>query len=294
MKRISTKTLLIGLAVLVVIFVASRWFRSPGLESNLRKELVTLDTALVSEVRILPSKDQIEELRLTREGKNWKVSKGNRSELSDRAAVKNILGIMATLKAQRLASRKKERWEDYKVGEGGTHVTVYGEKGKKVADFHIGKTGFTQSGTGQFGGSYTYVRMSDENEVYTVEGFLEPAFDNSFNDWRDKTLLKLNKADIAKLSFRYPADSGFVVNKRDSVWYIGNDPADASKVDQVVQSFSSKYLTEFADGFTPKAPATVVIQVDGKAGSLVSLEGWQGTNGEWILTSSYQKGIYFS
>jgi hypothetical protein len=167
--------------------------------------------------------------------------------------------------------------------------------GKKVADFHIGKLGLTPGSGGRMpGGTYTYVRLSDENEVYTVDGFLEPTFNNSFNEWRDKTLLKLNKDDIVKLSFNYPADSGFVATKRDSVWYVGNDLADPSKVDRVIQSFSSKYLTEFADGFTPKAAADAVIQVDGKSGNLVTLEGWKAENSEWVLSSSLQKGIYFS
>jgi len=294
MKKISAKILLIGLLVLVAIFAASRFFRSPARDSNLRKDLLTLDTALVNEVRILPSKDHTDEIKLIRDGRNWKVNKGNRSEPADRAAVKNILGIMANLQAQRLVSRKKEKWEDFKVAESSTHVSVYA-RGKKVADFHVGKLGFVPgSGGGMPGGAYTHIRLSDENEVYTVDGFLEPTFNNSFNEWRDKTFLKLNKDDIVKLSFTYPADSGFVASKRDSVWYVGSDPADASKVDRILHSFSSKYLTEFVDGFTPKAAADAVIQVDGKSGNLVTLEGWKGESSEWVLTSSLQKGIYFS
>src|SRR5258706_5516071 len=225
MKKLSTKMLLIGLMVLVAIFVASRFFRAPALESNLRKNLLTLDTASVSEVRVLPSKEHTEELRLLRDGKNWKVINGKRSEPSDKAAIKSILEALGNLQAQRLASRKKEKWEDFKVGETGTHVSVYDGKGKKVADFHVGKVGFTPGAGGTYGASYTYVRLSDENEVYTVEGFLEPTFNNSFNEWRDKTFLKLNKDDITRLSFRYPADSGFVASKRDSVWYVGNELA---------------------------------------------------------------------
>src|SRR5258705_10752406 len=106
MKKISTKILLIGLVVLVAIFVASRFFRSPARESNLRKGLLTLDTATVSEVRILPSKDRTEEIRLTRDGKNWKVNKSTRTEPSDKSAINAILGVVANLQAQRLASRK--------------------------------------------------------------------------------------------------------------------------------------------------------------------------------------------
>jgi Domain of unknown function (DUF4340) len=293
MKKLSNKILLVGLVVLVGIFVASRFLRSPGLESNLRKDLLKLDTARISEVRILPSKEHQEELRLTRTGYDWKIIKGNRQEPTSKTSVKGLLQSLGGIKAERLASRKKEKWEEYNVGDNSTHVTVYTD-GKKTADFHVGKLGFTQNGSGNFGGSYTYVRLSDENETYAVEGFLESTFNNGFDDWRDKTLLKLNKEAITKVSFLYPADSGFVAEKKDSVWYIGNDKADVSKTENFLNTISSKYMSAFADGFTPVSAADLTMQVDGKGGNLLKLEAWKKDETEWILTSSQQKGVYFS
>lgn len=293
MKKLSNKILLIGLVVLVGIFVASRFFRSPGLESNLRKDLLKLDTATISEVRILPSKEHQEELRLTRLGNDWKINKGNRQEPTSKTSVNGLLISLAGIKAERLASRKKEKWEEFNVGDNSTHVTVYAD-GNKMVDFHVGKLGFTQNGGGNFGGSYTYVRLSDENEVYTVEGFLESTFNNGFDDWRDKTLLKLSKEEITKISFLYPADSGFVAEKRDSIWYIGQDKTDASKTESFLNTISSKYISNFGDGFTPVSKADLTMLVDGKAGNLLKLEAWKKDEMEWILTSSQQKGVYFS
>jgi Domain of unknown function (DUF4340) len=293
MKKLSNKILLVGLVVLVGIFVASRFFRSPGLESNLRKDLLKLDTASISEVRILPSKEHGEELRLTRTGNEWKVIKGNRQEPTGNTSIKGLLISLAGIKVERLASRKKEKWEEFNVGDNSTHVTVYAD-GKKTADFHVGKLGFAQNGGGNFGGSYTYIRLSDENEVYTVEGFLESTFNNSFNDWRDKTLLKLNKDVITKISFLYPTDSGFVAEKRDSIWYIGQDKTDVAKTESFLNTISSKYMSAFDDGFTPVSKPDMTMQVDGKVGNLLKLEAWKKDETEWILTSSQQKNVYFS
>jgi hypothetical protein len=293
MKKLSNKILLVGLIVLVGIFVASRFFRSPGLESNLRKDLLKLDTAKISEVRILPSKEHNEELRLTRTGYDWKVIKGNRQEPTGRSSVKALLSSLAGIKSERLASRKKEKWEEFNVGDNSTHVTVYTD-GKKTADFHVGKLGFTQNGGGNFGGSYTYVRLSDENETHTVEGFLESTFNNGFNDWRNKTLLKLNKDEISKISFLYPTDSGFVAEKRDSTWYIGLEKTDVSKIESFLNTISSKYASEFADGFTPVSKPDMIMQVDGKVGNLLKLEAWKKDETEWILTCTQQTGVYFS
>jgi len=292
MKKLSNKILLTGLVVLVGIFAASRFFRSPGLESNLRKNLLTLDTAKIDEIKILPSKERTEELRLVREGNLWKVIKGTRQEPASKSSVKNLLSSL-NMEAQQMVSRKKEKWEEFNVGNNSTHVTVFNE-GNKLADFHVGKLGFTQSSGGGFGGSYTYVRLSDEDQVYSVDGFLEPTFNSTFNDWRDKTLSKLNKEDVIKLSFNYPADSGFVVEKRDSVWYTAADKVDPSKIENLLNLLAAKYASEFAEDFTPTSLPTATLQIDGKVGNLLRIEAWKKDEAEWILSSSHQKGIYFS
>jgi hypothetical protein len=293
MKKLSTKILFIGLVVLVIFFVASRFFWSPRLESNLRKNLLKLDTASINEVRIHPAKAPLEEIKLIRDGKKWKVVKGTESKSPNMTAVKNLLGALVDLPTQRLVSRKKERWEDYQVGKNSTQVNVY-SGGKNVADFHVGKLGFSQGGAGMFSSAYTYFRLSDEKEVYTVEGFLESKFNNSFDDWRDKTLLKLKKEEIAKISFLYPADSGFVLSRRDSVWFVDNEKADPTKAANFINQISSKYIMAFADGFTPSSQPHATLQINGKTGNLATVEGWLKGDGSWVLTSSFQKGIYFS
>lgn len=292
MKKLSNKTLLIALVVLVGIFGASRLFRSPARESNLRRDLISTDTAAITELRILPGKDRSEEIKITREGNGWKVSKGNRVAGGDRNYIKSALTALYRMQAQRQASRKKEKWEEFNVGEKSTHVSGYAGE-RKVVDVHIGKLGFAQGGSGGFGGSYTYVRLSDEDEVYTVQGFLESSFNNAFNDWRNKTLSKVNKDDIVKISFRYPADSGFVVEKRDSIWYAASEKANPAKVDALANQLSAKYLTEFADDIAAAQPADVTIIVDGKAGTLAIIEAWKKGD-EWIFSGSAQKGVYFS
>jgi len=55
MKKLNNKILIGALVVLVGVFALSRWLRSPGLESNLRKQLLSLDTTNINEVRIKPA-----------------------------------------------------------------------------------------------------------------------------------------------------------------------------------------------------------------------------------------------
>jgi Domain of unknown function (DUF4340) len=125
-----------------------------------------------------------------------------------------------------------------------------------------------------------------------VEGFLESYFNRSYNDWRDKSFLRLKKDLITELQFNYPADSGFVVTKKDKSWWIGGEQADSVKVNNYLSQLEYKNANGFADDFLGGA-ATVVIQIKGASGSLATVEGWKRT-ADWALKSSWQPTIYFS
>jgi hypothetical protein len=161
-------------------------------------------------------------------------------------------------------------------------------KGKNIADIVIGKSGFSQ------GGGYTFMRLTDNSDVYTIEGYLESTFNRSFNDWRNKVILNLKKPDITKITYRYPADSGFVIEKHDSVWMIANSQIDNDKVDILLNQLSYKSLNDFVDDFIPTNEPVIKVQIDGKQGRLALLEIWKKDEKNWVLTSSLQKEIYFS
>jgi hypothetical protein len=286
MKKLNSKILLIVLILLVSIFILSRLFRAPSLESNVRRDLISLDTATVDEIKILTQKQE-GEIKLSRQGNTWRVNKAQLQAETDRGLVNSFLGSIKSLKPLRLATRKKEKWEEFNVGDKGIHVTIY-NAGKKQADIIVGKTGFSQ------GGSYTYLRLSDENETYAVEGFLESSFNRSYNDWRNKTILKLKKEDITKITYQYPTDSSFVVEKRDSVWYTSNTLADQNKVELLLNQLTFKNLTEFQTGFIASDTPTVTVKIDGKAGNLITIKGWKLSEQQWVINSSLQKDVYFS
>jgi len=291
MKKLNIKILIAVLVVLTGVFVLSRVFRSPGLESNLKKSLVDIDTAIVTEVRILPAKDRANEIKLVKEGNNWNVATAKQKSLSDVGSVKSMLGMMQNLKIQRLASRKKDNWETYNVGDKGTYVSVFAGS-KKVADLTIGKTGVAQGGEG-IRTVFTYVRLSNENEVYSVDGFIESHFNRDFNDWRNKAFLRVKSDLITKLTFMYPADSGFVLSKKDSLWFIGNEKADLAKVQRFTSPIAFKNLIDFAEGFVAPGAPPFTLTIESQNGILASVEAWKDGD-KWILKSTEQNGVYFS
>lgn len=191
MKKINNKILAIALVVLVGIFVAVRLFRAPKRENNTRRELVYLDRTKITEVRITSGDSAV---RLVKENDKWNVLKNEAKFEADSANVERLLQTIQILQSTRMASRKKEKWPEFKVDETGTNVSVYYD-GDKEADFMVGSLGFNQSqggGQNQFGGmgqgvsAYTHVRLADEDEVYVVDGFLGASVPAGSNDWKKK------------------------------------------------------------------------------------------------------------
>lgn len=288
MMKINNKILFAALVVLVAAFILARLYRVPGLESNVRKGLVHLDTALVTEVRLFPAIDS-GEIRLVKNGAKWKVLKENREEEAEGGSVESMLGVLMDLNAQRMMSRKKEKWDAYEVGEKATRVMVYAGS-DKMADIRIGKTGYSQGqGTD---GAFTYVRLNAEEEVYSSVGMLGPHFNKNFNDWRNKLFLKVRKDDVAKISFNYP-DSGFVLEKRDSLWYVNDQVANDSKMSIYFSKIRFKTVSEFEDGFVPSGQALLTIQVTPRQGPVMEVKAWPKDDGEWVLHSSLQGDVYF-
>jgi hypothetical protein len=292
MSKINNLVLAGILMALALTFVLTKIFRSPRLESNVRKDLIVLDTANVNELLVRAAGTD-GWIKIARAGQNWTLEKEQKKYAADAATIKSVLGMIARVEAQRMISRKKDKWDTFQVGDNATVVSIH-ENGKQKANLHIGKSGFSQANGGMMGGGgYTYVRLGDEDEVYLVNGFLESTFGRPFDDWRDKTFLRVPRDLVKKISFRYPADSSFVLEKKDSLWTVAGGPVDQTRVDTFLGQLSYKNLNTFADAFSAGSPATAVLQIDGASGALCTIEAWKADAG-WVLRSSRQPDVFFS
>lgn len=298
MKKLNNKILIAVLAGLVGIFALARVFRAPAREGNLKKELVTLDTAKTTRIKIY-TKESSNPIVLERSYAKWRLKQNDKNYTPEQGLASSLLISLTKLQPQKMVTRKKEKWADYQVGDSATRVQVF-ENETKVADVRIGKIGFNQNAMAmqqqQYGGqgmsSYTYVRLDDETEVYTVDGFLESYFNRSVNDMRDKSLLRLKDELITKITFNYP-DSGFVLEKKGKLWMLGTQEADSIKVKSFLSGLTFKNASAFADDFKGNATGDIAISIDGAAGNLASLQAWKRPT-DWVVASSLQQGVFFS
>lgn len=283
MKRLNNKILIAALLVLVAAFVLTKLLRSPARERNLEEDLLKIDTAGITEVRLYPASDNRKEIKLIKDGKRWKAVQQNVSGAADKNAVTSLLSTLASLKPERIVSRKKEKWDTYNTGDTtGTKVTIF-RGSDEEHNVVIGKES----------GGNTYLRRNGEDEVYAASGYLSGVFDKRFSNWRDGSFLRLNPDQVTKISFHYPADSSFVIEKKDKVWMTGNERADSVAISDYLGKLRSRDLSTFADDFSAAADPDVTVTIEGKAMTLATIKGWKRSFYQWVLASNIQPEVHF-
>lgn len=297
-KKFDNRILLIVLVVLVAVFLVARYLKTGRTEKSFKTELFVLDTADVSSVLIYPKAENFEEIRFSRDGLNWTVTKGDITSTAGVNAVKSLLAQLMEVKPKRLAAKSKEKWEEYQLTDSlATRIKMIGKGGKEILDLLIGKFSYQQSdnpygGRGNVTGT-TYVRLAEEEEVYGVDGFLTMTINRDFNSWRDQRVVNTRKGDVTKLIFTYPADSGFVALKKDTVWMISDYAVDSLSMARFLSSLSTMNHSEFADDFKPLLNPDFQLTIEGNTFSPVSIQAFILPGDQYVINSSINPKSYF-
>ncbi len=298
-KRFDNRILLIVLVLLVAVFLVGRFLKTGKAEKSFKTELFTLDTADVSTILIYPKAENFEEIRFSRDGMNWTVTKGAITSDAEENSVKSLLAQLMEVKPKRLAARSMEKWEEYQLTDSlANRIKLIEEGDKEVLDLMIGKFTYQQNnnpygGQGNISGT-TYVRLGDEEEVYAVDGFLSMSINRDFNSWRDQRIINTRKADVTKMVFSYPADSGYIALKKDTVWRINEYPVDSLSMDQFLSSLSYMNHSEFADDFKPLVNPDFQLTIEGNNFSPVSIQAFIVQEDQYVINSSLNPKSYFS
>lgn len=280
------KLLLIVFAVLLAIYFGNKFLGSEN-ERNFKNILVELDTASVSKV-VIKGKSNQSDVTFTKENGNWKVSNSAITDNADMNNVRGILASMVSLKPQRLVANSPEKWAQYEVTDSlGARVEYY-EGDKKLTDIMVGKFSFNQAART----AATFVRLTDEDEVYTVDGFLSSTFDQEFNNYRDKTFLETVPENLTSLNYTYPGDSSYSLNNIGDQWQVNGLQADSANVQKYINGLRKINQREFIDNYTAPSQPDYSLVLNGDNMTAIEIKGyWK--NGELIMNSSLNPGSYF-
>jgi hypothetical protein len=258
-KKLKTSTLIIILVVLGGIAALNKFYFSKQSESTFSDEFVKIDTGLVTEILIYPKVEQGKGIKITKGTKGWELSREKIKTVADSNAVHNLIASFANIKSIALAGADKSSWKELETDDStGSRIKIITSE-NKTYDFVVGKFGFNQNTRS----GVTYIRKTDEESVYTIDGFLSFSVNQPFSAWRNKTLISGNKDSWNTLIFTYPGDSSFVLAKQNNAWTVNGIPADSTKVSQYLNQLASIQSSSFADNYSPAATPLYTLNIQG-------------------------------
>jgi hypothetical protein len=299
-SKFNNKILLIVLVILTGLFFLARTIKQKRSAGNLKTDLIQIDSSLVNTILLYPSAEKGAEIIFSRSGNKWKVTKGDITADADESNLKNMFSELLVLRPERIVTRNKEKWGDFSVTDSlGTRVIM--KEGKKPVldlmlgrfDYQPGPSGYSGYG-GNYGTGFTYIRLYEETDVYIVKGFLAMSFNQTFKNWRNQTFLRTDKNNINLLTFEYPADSGFIAMKSDTVWIIEGITADSASIASYVNSLAQKSNSSFTDNFSPVISPDYQLTINGINMAPVIIKAYSKGEDEFIMNSSQNPASYFS
>lgn len=280
---------IIFLALLALYLLTRVFSRQP--EKTFRSELVQVDTALVDKIELYPKAEAGQTVTLERNGGQWVVTDGNITAPAISNAVASVLGQLHLMKAKRVVAKKEEKWKDYEVDEGsGARVKAY-VGGEAVADFMVGRFNFNQ----QARTALSYVRLTEEEEVYAVDGFLSMTFGQDIDAFRNKQILKLdNGEEVSALQLQ---TNGNAINfqKDGTTWTYNGTALDSTKIAGYLSGLRYVAGNTFADGFSPVGtPEQSLLVQTGTKQITVNAYRYAAGEQDFAIQSSQYPEAYFA
>jgi hypothetical protein len=296
-RKVNLRVLLFIFGTLLAIAILSQVLEKKKGERTFKNELAAFDTAKVTDVIIKDMRNGNKGLELVKAGNNWKMKANGKEYHTDPDYIGSLLQELIQMKAERIAANSKEKWKEFEVTDSlALRVTVKG-KTKILADLMVGKFSW-QPPTNPYdrqGKMTSYIRIADEKEIYAVNGFIRMNLSPDINRFRDKTVIRAETGNLRKLVFEYPADSSFVLEKKDNLWIINGIPADSAKTSQYINSLENMSGDDFADNETIKGPAIYKLTLENNSTPPIEILAYvaDSLNGH-IITSSLYADTQFS
>ncbi len=268
-NKLSNKTLIIVFIVLLAVVVIFMINDSKNGERSFRSTLVNIDTSKVTSIDIYPRATNHKEVRIYKEGNDWKVKLADgKTAPVPRPKIQELFTQLLAFKTIGVAAQSSDKWHDFQVDTTGTRIKVY-EGNKNALDMTIGKFTFQQPRS-----MSTYVRVADDDNVYEVMGFMSYEFNHDANYFRDDRVINDNPANWNKLSFIYPADSSYQLVKVKNNWEINGQKADSAKVANYINTLSQitdpNFIDDPANSLLAKSKYTLTIQTSSLGAITVS------------------------
>ncbi len=294
----SNKLLVAILLGLVLIFFGTNYFKKKNSKTVLDSNLISIDTAKISKIEIIKALDNKKDILFTNNKNEWEVKQGIISSKVKNSDLKNMLNLLEKLKIERLVAKSEKQWGIYKLGDSlATKIRIEENETGKISTLYLGKMKYEQPKNqyNRYGvNGSTYLRINNDPKVYAVKGLLSSTFNRDFNSWRNSDIIKLNKNDVNTIEFNYPKEENFILSKKDSIWNVNDQIADAEKINQYLTTLSYKSHSKFADEFMPSSNYEYQLKIDGDNMNSIELEAYKDSlSGKFYLKSTLNSNTFF-
>jgi len=287
-NKLSIKNLGITFLALLVIVALFYIYDAAHSDSSFRENIISIDTSAVTSISIFPKSFNHKEVKLYKDYNGWKVNLTSGKSINipfDK--VQEVMILLTSIKPLSVAAQSRDKWKDFNVDSAGTRIKVY-EGNKNSLDMTIGKFAYQQPRS-----MSTYVRVSGDDNVYLVNGFLDYAFNHNADYFRDNNVINDDYDNWSKLTFNYPADSSFQLVNKNGKWEENGKAVDSAKVFRYITSISNISIPNFIDN-----PSQSLLSKFKYSLAIKSTQGIINVNAyedstSMAITSSQHKDTYF-
>jgi len=267
---------------LLALLIAKKTILKPT-QRSFKQELTSFDAEAIDKVTI-----QLEnqpETVLTKANGQWSASNGTLNIPAKEGSVSGLLRELANIKTKQLVSRNTEKWNEYEVDETkGRQIDIY-SGGKKITGLTIGRFNFNQ----QTRSGISYARLSDEDDIYALDGFLSMTATKDFNSFRDGSLMKLDPAAIEKITVSNGEQMTTLSKTLEGQWLSNDLPVDSTITANYISALCSLSGKKFNDDFSAATAQKIKTLSLGDA----TIEAYLNPAGGFVLKSN-KNDAYFN
>lgn len=229
----------------IVAALAAIWWWSgrsspQARQRTFRDRLLQVDTSAVTGFTLVPALFKgLPPLHFQRVGTGWRMRMGADSSDVEAEAVRDVLGTVADMRTIQLAGQAESVAARYDLTDStADRLTLRTATG--TVELWVGTGGQGEMAT-------TAVRLPQDQEVYTVAGALGKAADRTYGDWLPKRLVVGDPRNWTDLTFRFPNDSSYALERNGDHWAINGVRTDSTRTWRFLLSLAKARGQEAAD-----------------------------------------------
>lgn len=290
-KKKNNRILILIFAILLVAVGANELIKATKGDRTFRKDIIEYQANDITKISIFPKYSGNRNVDVYLEDSLWKLKFDGKQFAADQEMIKGIVDELANMSPERLVANNRDLWKDYDITDtAGVKVVIYaGTKDK--TEITLGRFSYNQATRKPT----TCVRVNNEKEVYAVEGYLSMTFNREINSLRDKNIFRGNQNDLTRITFTYPADSSFNLERQDNRWLLDGVPVDSTRMAGYLAAVTDIVSDGFRDDFIPASvpSETYRITIQGNNIKPVEIKAYRDAVGT-VINSSENSTSYFS